>query len=250
MRTLIQATTLIIVALGTASCLTTKPKAAASPSPEALAMEQRYQAEIRRLQTVALQQSTDKEDDHLAEALSAMPESGAVGWALHETVITNPDGTPATDKDGNVVKERQEAIGKSNSMREIQSVDAVAFTLGGLPTDPSTGKILSDKLVGLYLTLKQGGANSGLDADFARVWSERSVAERQAGADAAADYLRTKLEGRAEIINAVGERVSGVLKEVYRATPIGAGMAAVEVLIESEDGGEERGTMAEPLRED
>ena len=225
---------LALLALALASCRTSQT-AKTSPKPETVALEAQYQAEIRRLNTIALQQATDKDDNHLAEALSAMPDSGAVGWAKHQNLERLKDGTPLLDPKGEPVFSTQEALGKSNSMREIQGVDAVAFTLAGVPTDPTTGGLYADKLVGLHLTLKQGSAGTGLDADFAEVWAGKTANEKQAGADAAAKYLKTKLDGRVEAIDALGRQITGILKQVYEATPVGGGLAAVRTLIQTDD---------------
>ena len=239
--------TAITVALGAlllAGCGTIGSK---SPSPEQLAMEAQYQALVRQLDAAATVKATDAGDNHIAEVGSVVPQSGAFGWARHRKPVIL-DGKLQFDQAGKVVYDEQEAIGKSNSMREISSVDAVAFTLAGVPVDPSTGELYTDKLVGLFLTLKQGAANTGLDSDFAAVWAGKTTAEKQAGAAAAAEYLKTKIGGIVAAITATGDQVTGILKEVQSATPVGAGLAAVKTVIER-DGKAEAATVVEPLRE-
>jgi hypothetical protein len=50
-----------------------------------------------------------------------------------------------------------------------------------------------------------------------------------------------------EGITATGEAARGILREVYRATPAGAGLAAVEVLLDA-DGQQIPATVTEPFR--
>jgi uncharacterized protein YceK len=239
----------VATALLLSGCGTIGNRAAQAPSVQQQAVEARYQAEIRRLQTEAAIAATDKDDDHLAEALSAMPELGAVGWSNWKPVLHEGKPVMYTNADGKEVPLMQmEAIGKSNSMRELEGVDYVAFTLGGVPIDPATGKLYTDKLVGLYVTLRNGGAKTGLDSDLAKTWAGKTAAEKQAGALAAAEYLKTKINGRVAVIDALGNKVEGVLKAVGTATPIGAGLAAVKAVVAT-DGGEVTGTAVEPMRE-
>ena len=85
-----------------------------------------------------------------------------------------------------------------------------------------------------------------MDSDFAAVWAGATATEKAAAADAVAKALEARKGLAVEIITATGDKAVGVLKEVYRGTPTGAALAAVEVL--ADVGGKDvKGTVIEPF---
>jgi hypothetical protein len=182
----------------------------------------------------------------VADFLSNVPKSGAAGFTSTKRALRNPDGTPLV-LNGVVQYEEGTAVGLSNSMREFGAVDKAIFVLGGWAPNWLTGDGAKDCTVdGLFLYIESPGGSSGLDAEFAAVWAQATADEKMAAANA----VRLSIEARkgliVEGITATGAAVVGVLKEVYKATPIGAASAAVEVLLEA-NGKRTEATITEPF---
>ena len=72
---------------------------------------------------------------------------------------------------------------------------------------------------------------SGPNAEFAEKWTNAPVAEKQAAADAVAKSLGAWKGLVVEGVTAAGVTVTGVLKEVMKATPVGTAGAAVDAII-------------------
>lgn len=184
----------------------------------------------------------------VADFLSNVPKSGAAGYTQVERVVRNPDGTPLILADGRPAMEGGVAVGLLNSMRDFGNVDQAWLVLGGWARNPLTGEVSRDAtLDGMFTHVSGGGFGSTVNREFAAVWAAAPAAEKAAAAEA----VRLALEARkgliVEGIAATGEVARGVLKEVYRATPAGAGLAAVEVLLDA-GGREVPATVTEPFR--
>ena len=87
-----------------------------------------------------------------------------------------------------------------------------------------------------------------MDAEFAAIWAGAPAKEKQAAADAVAKALEARTGLLVEGITAAGEVATGVLKEVYRATPVGAASAAVGVLLEKSTGEQVKASVVEPFQ--
>jgi hypothetical protein len=223
--------------------------------------ETQQQALMAAYNAQAVKLATSKDDDHIAEFLSAMPESGAVGWAKSERPAYGQDGLVLKNPDGTIAFITDEAIGKSNSMRDFPAgVEEALFKLAGIAVNPKTGEILSlggdrsagekvnglARLEGLSLYMKGNNAGSTMSAKFAQVWADKTVAEKNAAANGVKLALEAKKGMIVEILSATGDVVRGVLKEVSKATPMGAGLAAVEAIVTTADGTEVSGHVVEP----
>ena len=191
----------------------------------------------------------EKGTSQVADFLSNVPESGAVGYAENTRLRVDPaTGGFAKNPDGSYVMEKAVAIGKSNSMREIDMPAGqveLHLVLGGMARNPKTGDFSDGGAMdGLWLWITAGGLSSGLDTDFAAVWANAPAAEKLAAAEAVAKAITARIGGWETVIDATGRTVKGILKEVGKSTPIGAGLAAVEVLLD--DGGTDvTGTIVE-----
>ena len=106
-----------------------------------------------------------------------------------------------------------------------------------------------DKFVPMKCLVMDGGKPRPMTDDEIKARDAALAAEASEKA-AAAEAVRKALEARkgliVEGIAATGEAAKGILREVYKATPAGAGLAAVEVLLEA--GGEQvPATVTEPF---
>mgnify|MGYP000945143851 CR=1 FL=1 len=184
----------------------------------------------------------------VADFLGNVPKSGAAGYTQVQRVVRNPDGTPLILSDGKPAMEGGVAVGLLNSMRDFGNVDQAWLVLGGWARNPLTGEVSRDAtLDGVFTYVTGGGVASTVNREFAAVWAEVPATEKAAAAEAVRKALEVRKGMIVEGIAATGEAVRGILKEVYRATPAGAGLAAVEVLLES-GGKEVPATVTEPFR--
>jgi hypothetical protein len=184
----------------------------------------------------------------VADFLGNVPKSGAAGYTQVQRVVRNPDGTPLILPDGKPAMEGGVAVGLLNSMRDFGNVDQAWLVLGGWARNPLTGEVSRDAtLDGMFTYVTGGGVASTVNREFAAVWAEAPATEKAAAAEAVRKALEVRKGMIVEGIAATGEAVRGILKEVYRATPAGAGLAAVEVLLES-GGKEVPATVTEPFR--
>lgn len=167
----------------------------------------------------------------VADALAAMPESGAVGWTKTTRAVRDSKNEPARDPKGDVVFETGEAIGKSNSMRDLGNLEEATMILGGLARNLHTGEVEAGAAFdGFAIYVKGMQISSTMSTDFASVWANASVEEKRAAADAVKAAYEARKGMIVEGINAVGDVVSGTLTQVLRATPYGAGLAVVEAI--------------------
>lgn len=184
----------------------------------------------------------------VADFLGSVPKSGAAGYTQVQRVVRNPDGTPLILPDGKPAMEGGVAVGLLNSMRDFGNVDQAWLVLGGWARNPLTGEVSRDAtLDGMFTYVTGGGVATTVNSEFAAVWAQAPANEKAAAAEAVRKALEIRKGMIVEGIAATGEAVRGVLKEVYRATPAGAGLAAVEVLLDS-GGKEVPATVTEPFR--
>jgi hypothetical protein len=184
----------------------------------------------------------------VADFLGNVPKSGAAGYTQVKRVVRNPDGTPLILPDGQPAMEGGVAVGLLNSMRDFGNVDQAWLVLGGWARNPLTGEVSRDAtLDGMFTYVTGGGVASTVNSEFAAVWAEAPAAEKAAAAEAVHKALEARKGMVVEGITATGEAARGILREVYRATPAGAGLAAVEVLLDA-DGQQIPATVTEPFR--
>jgi hypothetical protein len=184
----------------------------------------------------------------VADFLSNVPNSGAAGYTQVKRVVRNPDGTPLILPNGQPAMEGGVAVGLLNSMRDFGNVDQAWLVLGGWARNPLTGEVSRDAtLDGMFTYVTGGGVDSTVNSEFAAVWAAAPAAEKAAAAEAVRMALEARKGMIVEGITASGEAARGILREVYRATPAGAGLAAVEVLLDS-DGAQIPATVTEPFR--
>jgi hypothetical protein len=184
----------------------------------------------------------------VADFLGNVPKSGAAGYTQVQRVVRNPDGTPLILPDGKPAMEGGVAVGLLNSMRDFGNVDQAWLVLGGWARNPLTGEVSRDAtLDGMFTYVTGGGVASTVNSEFAAVWAEAPAAEKAAAAEAVRKALEARKGMIVEGITATGEAARGILREVYRATPAGAGLAAVEVLLDA-DGQQIPATVTEPFR--
>lgn len=184
----------------------------------------------------------------VADFLGNVPKSGAAGYTQVQRVVRNPDGTPLILPDGKPAMEGGVAVGLLNSMRDFGNVDQAWLVLGGWARNPLTGEVSRDAtLDGMFTHVSGGGVASTVNHEFAAVWAEAPAAEKTAAAEAVRKALEVRKGMIVEGVAATGEAVRGILREVHRATPVGAGLAAVEVLLES-GGKQVPATVTEPFR--
>ncbi|MBT4819475.1 MAG: hypothetical protein HON70_27450 [Lentisphaerae bacterium] len=184
----------------------------------------------------------------MADFLSNVPDSGAAGYTQVKRVVRNPDGTPLILPNGQPAMEGGVAVGLLNSMRDFGNVDQAWLVLGGWARNPLTGEVSRDAtLDGLFTYVTGGGVASTVNSEFAAVWAAAPAAEKAAAAEAVRLALEVRKGMIVDGITATGEAARGILREVYRATPAGAGLAAVEVLLDS-NGQQIPATVTEPFR--
>jgi len=168
----------------------------------------------------------------IPDVLSITPEKGAAGASYKGKVARNPDLTPLL-VGGKPVFEGSWAIGTSNSMRDVGNMSEAYLVLGGWAVNPKTGNLPDGaELDGLFLYMTGTNASSTMDSTFAAVWANASVAQKQAAADALLKYYQGKKDFVTSVITATGEQVTGIVKEVYSATPVGGAVAAVKALVD------------------
>mgnify|MGYP001246061491 CR=1 FL=1 len=183
----------------------------------------------------------------VADFLSNVPKSGAAGYTQVQRVVRNPDGTPLLLADGRPAMEGGVAVGLLNSMRDFGNVNQAWLVLGGWARNPLTGEVSRDAtLDGLFTYVSGGGFGSTVNSEFATVWAQAPAAEKAAAAEAVRKALEARKGLIVEGIAATGEAAKGILREVYKATPAGAGLAAVEVLLEA-GGKQVPATVTEPF---
>jgi len=164
-------------------------------------------------------------------------------------VLRTPDGTPVLLPDGRPAFEGGTAVGLINSMRDFRDVEEAWLVLGGWSRNPRTGEVSHDaSLDGVFTYVAGEEVNSGVDADFAAVWARAPAREKAAAAEAVRQALAARKGMLVEGITAAGETTRGILREVRAATPVGAGRAAVEVLLEDDAGQPVPATVTEPFR--
>lgn len=183
----------------------------------------------------------------VADFLSNVPKSGAAGYTQVQRVVRNPDGSVLL-VNGQPAMEGGVAVGLLNSMRDFGNVNQAWLVLGGWARNPLTGEVSRDAtLDGLFAYVTGPGFGSNVDPEFAAVWADAPAKEKQAAADAVARALEGRKGLLVEGVTAAGEVAKGVLREVYRATPVGAATAAVEALIEQSGGSKIPVTITEPF---
>ena len=122
------------------------------------------------------------------------------------------------------------------------------YVLGGWARNPLTGEVSRDAtLDGLFTYVTGGGVATTVNSEFAAVWAGAPAVEKAAAAEAVRLALDARKGMIVEGITVTGEAARGILREVYRATPAGAGLAAVEVLLDS-NGRQIPATVTEPFR--
>lgn len=168
----------------------------------------------------------------VADFLSNVPKSGAAGYTQVKRVVRNPDGTVLLLPDGTPATEGGTAVGLLNSMRDFGDVQQAWLVLGGWARNPLTGEVSRDAtLDGMFTYVTGSAVGSTVSPQFAEVWAKATPAEKTAAAEAVKVALEARKGMLVEGLTAAGTVATGILKEVYRATPAGAGLAAVEALI-------------------
>lgn len=192
------------------------------------------QAKLESVTAAAREAAAARGDVVLADFLANVPKSGASGFTLRDKVVRDPTtGQPVLDQDGYVQYEKVLGVGLVNSMREIGGLQTAYLMLGGQAINPITGDIKPGPYVnGLFLYFT-GQIESKLDSEFAAVWADAPAKEKQAAAEAVAKGLTAWKGLIVEGVTAGGQQITGILKEVIKATPAGAASAAVDVLIEA-----------------
>lgn len=192
--------------------------------------------EEAKLETVTEQvrlAAANRGDTLMADFLAHVPKNGgASGYTERREPLKNPDGTYLLDSKGNVQYGHCTAIGLCASMRDFAGFQEAMLVLGGQAINPKTGQIAEGPyLNGLFAYFTGQTVSSGPNTEFAKVWANAPVSEKQAAAEAVARSLEAWKGLIVEGTTAAGEQVTGVLKQVLKATPYGAASAAVDAVI-------------------
>lgn len=193
----------------------------------------------------------DRGDGIVADTLAAVEQGTAVGWTKADRVLRNPDGTPFMDKDGHVVRETTEAIGKSRTGRDIAGVTKGTLTLAGLPRGKDGDVQLAAIPDGFRLEIEAAAFSSGMNVEWLKVYMEGIASEKAAIVGGMAALAKERSAAFAVRVNAVSKGVAEFLTaagpivgRVMRVNPVVAaadlaelGIAKIaEVSVQQDDG--------------
>jgi len=158
-------------------------------------------------------------------------------------VIELADGTKSTIATKSTIDVRLNSFHELAQQLEGFELDVATRSTAQVGTNQVFGASGFD---GLRLRINNAGG-AGLKSDNIRALSEGRAVEKSAAAKAAVEAIRARWEGLRGLTIELSNGARGIIREVNSVTPMGVGRAAVEMVLENEDGETETAIETVPI---